>query len=110
VLRNAGYSNLLAKYPSASKKISVPMNAKLKVKDYLLSKFRYCTAIAHDELARSQSIRSAHRLVEVQLIHPAQWRMLDNRHLGVYVRGVLGPFTSEDLTGMHVLSHRGYSR
>jgi hypothetical protein len=29
----------------------------------------------------------------------------------LYERGVLGPFTSEDLTGISVLSHsRGYSR
>jgi len=35
---------------------------------------------------------------------------LDNQRQGVYERGVLGPCTSEHLTGIAMLSHRGYSR
>lgn len=35
---------------------------------------------------------------------------LDKRVRGVYERGVLGPLTSEDLTRIPMLSHRGDSR
>jgi hypothetical protein len=35
---------------------------------------------------------------------------LDNQRRAVYERGVLGPLTSEDLTRIPMLSHRGDSR